>query len=211
MMLNSHEWLAFFVAAITINLLPGSDTVYVVARTLSQGTRAGLVSVVGIFTGCMCHVSAAAFGLSLLIARSAVAYQTIRYAGALYLIYVGACLLRKRRTAGFPAPVRNSAPLWVVYRQAGLTNVLNPKVALFFLAFLPQFVDRHSSSAGLKMALLGVIFSTTGCIYLSTLSIAVGKTRHILSRSKRFVHIQQSVSGSILILLGLGVAAPETL
>lgn len=205
--MSAHQWAAFFIAAIGMNLLPGSDTFYVIARTVSQGSRAGLASAAGIFSGCLFHITAAAIGLSLLVLKFAFLYQTIKYAGAAYLIYLGISLLRER-SASYDLPKPPPAAVWKVYRQGALTNALNPKVALFFLAFLPQFVDRHNPHAGLQIAMLGAIFAAMGSTYLAILSLAVGKMSGLV-QSPRFAAVQRRVSATVLIALGVRVAVPE--
>src|SRR5690348_6252881 len=141
-MLGIHDLPVFIVAGLVLNVTPGPDTFYILRRSLSQGRGAGVVSAIAIGSGCLVHTSAAALGLSAILAKSAFAFQLIRYAGAAYLIYLGARMIFARATeAQSSNQTAPKADLWTIYRQGFLTNVLNPKVALFFLAFLPQFID----------------------------------------------------------------------
>src|SRR3954468_21943461 len=150
--LGIHDFWLFVASGIVLNVTPGPDTLYIVGRSVAQGRRAGAVSALGISSGCLVHTVAAAVGLSALLASSAAAFTIVRYAGAVYLIYLGVRLVcgRDDRKRGSHPPAvaapasRTTGAAWAVYRQGLLTNLLNPKVALFFLAFLPQFVDPHS-------------------------------------------------------------------
>jgi len=141
----------FVVSGFLLNLTPGQDTFYIVGRSLAQGRRAGVLSVFGITSGCVVHTVAAAFGLSAILATSAHAFLAVKLAGAAYLAYLGVRMLLDRSPASGIAelPVERS---WAIYRAGVLTNVLNPKVAIFFLAFLPQFVDATSWQAGFALA-----------------------------------------------------------
>ena len=135
----------FVLSGILLNLTPGQDTVYIVGRSVSQGRRAGLLSVLGIVSGSVIHTVAAAFGLSAILATSAQAFVVVKLAGAAYLAYLGIKMLLERPTSVEAAAEFTPERDWAVYRAGLLTNVSNPKVALFFLAFLPQFVARRRS------------------------------------------------------------------
>src|SRR5437868_6560208 len=137
-MLGTHDLALFVASGILLNVTPGPDTLYIVARSSGQGLRAGVTAALGIGTGIVVHVSAAAIGLSALVLASAAAFTAVKIAGVLYLFYVGLSLVFTRRPAG-PARSLPVVALRTVFWQGFLTNVLNPKVALFFLAFLPQF------------------------------------------------------------------------
>src|SRR5688572_7668701 len=140
-MFGSEHLGLFVVSGLLLNITPGQDTLYIVGRSLSQGRRAGLLSVLGIASGSVIHTFAAAFGLSAILATSAQAFLIVKLAGAVYLAYLGVrMIIEPARPAEAPAHFNRESP-WAIYRAGLLTNVLNPKVALFFMAFLPQFVS----------------------------------------------------------------------
>jgi threonine/homoserine/homoserine lactone efflux protein len=164
-MFGTRHLAIFVVSGILLNLTPGQDTLYIVGRSVSQGRRAGLLSVLGIVSGSVIHTVAAALGLSAILATSAHAYVVVKLAGAVYLTYLGLKMLLERQTnvdtsAGFTSERR-----WAVYRAGLLTNVLNPKVALFFLAFLPQFVAPAAESRVLPFLFLGGVFIFNGTLW----------------------------------------------
>src|SRR3569833_2302361 len=143
-MLHLQNVYLFFIASLMLNLTPGNDMLYVASRSISQGSRAGIISALGIFCGCFVHIFAAVFGLSLIIARSAWLFNMIKFAGAGYLVYLGIrSLLSKANTN---ETEQDSAKLnyWKLFKQGVITKALTPKVAIFFLSFLPQFVDPQS-------------------------------------------------------------------
>jgi threonine/homoserine/homoserine lactone efflux protein len=163
----------FALAALALVALPGPNLLYITARSLAEGRRAGLVSVLGIETGTLVHVTAAAVGVSALLASSAVAFGVVRYAGAAYLIYLGVrALLARQPQERTPSAVPARAPLARVYRQAVLVQLLNPKVALFFLAFLPQFVDPARGAVAVQTLVLGAIVATIGVTVSSLWALA---------------------------------------
>jgi len=155
--------LVFIAAGLLLNITPGPDVLYIVGRSIGQGRIAGLVSVLGISTGCLFHVASAALGLSALMLALPLAYDVVRYAGAAYLVWLGVRALASKSS---PLHVQHVAPerLGRVFRQGVVTNVLNPKVALFFLAFLPQFTDPARGPVSLQIALLGLLFIANGTI-----------------------------------------------
>ena len=163
--------LVFIGAGLLLNITPGPDVLYIVGRSLGQGRVAGLVSVIGISTGCLFHVTSAALGLSALMLALPLAYDTIRYAGAAYLVWLG---VRAIATKASPLHMQRVDPerLGRVFRQGVLTNLLNPKVALFFLAFLPQFTDPARGAVPLQVALLGLIFIGNGTIVCVVYALA---------------------------------------
>jgi threonine/homoserine/homoserine lactone efflux protein len=203
-MLGTHDVWAFLVASFLLWITPGPDTMYILARSRSQGLRAGVLSVLGIVTGLMVHTVAAAFGLSALLATSAVAFEVVRYLGAFYLIYLGAQALRKRpKTLATPEVAR--AGRWRIYRQGTLTNVLNPKVALFFLAFLPQFIDPLAARSPAPFLFLGGLFVFGGTLWcLVVVAMSVRATRAI-RRNPGAVAWLERASGCVYIGLGLNL------
>lgn len=161
----------FMFASLALNLTPGPDMLYVIARSTSEGRLAGIVSALGIGAGTLVHIAALALGLSALLATAPAAYDVVRLAGAAYLIWLGIRTLRQARRAPVIGPLQ-SAPLGVVFRQGVVTNVLNPKVALFFLAFLPQFVDPSRGNETVQLVTLGLLFDTSGT--LVNVAVATG-------------------------------------
>jgi threonine/homoserine/homoserine lactone efflux protein len=203
-MLGTHDLPAFLLASFLLWITPGPDTMYILARSLSQGLRAGVMSVLGISTGIMIHTAGAAFGLSALLATSAFAFDVVRYAGACYLIYLGVRALRKR-PASLAAPELIRTGAWRIYRQGMLTNVLNPKVAMFFLAFLPQFIDPIAGRGPRPFLFLGGLFVVGGTLWcLGVVAMSVRATRAI-RRNASVVAWLERVSGCVYIGLGLNL------
>lgn len=159
-----HDLGLFVLSGLLLNVTPGADTLYIVARGTTQGTRAGAVAALGIGAGCIVHTLAAAVGLSAILATSATAFTIVKWIGAAYLVYLGAALLASRPAAAAPAALpRASLPR--VFAQGFLTNVLNPKVALFFLAFLPQFIDADAPRKAVAFLFLGAVFNFNGTLW----------------------------------------------
>jgi threonine/homoserine/homoserine lactone efflux protein len=164
-MFGTQHLALFVVSGILLNLTPGQDTLYIVGRSVSQGRRAGLLSVAGISSGSVIHTLAAAFGLSAILATSAQAFGVVKIAGAAYLAYVGLKMLFEPPASVGPATEFTPERSWMVYRAGLLTNVLNPKVALFFLAFLPQFVAPTAESRVVSFLFLGGVFIFNGTLW----------------------------------------------
>jgi len=207
-MFGIHDFGIFLAASILLNLMPGTDTFYILGRTLSQGGSAGTASVLGIASGALVHTLAAALGLSALLAASATAFLAIKLAGAGYLIYLGARMLLRRQPPLLLAADFASAKLFEVYRQGLLTNVLNPKVALFFLAFLPQFLCvEDGGNAYPGFAVLGLCFVFTSTIWCFCLVWFASGLRRWLSSDEKVVRFLHRATGVIFICLGLRLAA----
>jgi threonine/homoserine/homoserine lactone efflux protein len=194
----------FVLAALALLLTPGPAVLYIVARSIDQGRRAGLVSMLGVHVGTLVHVAAAAAGLAALLAASAAAFSTVKYLGAAYLVYLGVRKLLDRAavTGGGPAA---GPPLRRAFLDGVVVNVLNPKTALFFLAFLPQFVDVSRGHVGLQILALGGLFVSLGLITDGSYALTAGSAAQWLRRHQRFVAGERWVSGGMYI--GLGVAA----
>jgi len=195
----------FSIAAIALAIVPGPAVAYIVTQSVDKGRRAGIVSALGIATGGLVHVVAATVGLSALIASSATAFNVVKFVGAAYLIVVGLRRILSRDEPEPAAPVEQT-PLRQLYTQGVVVNVLNPKTALFFLAFLPQFVDRTGSVA-LQVAILGLLFASIAL--LSDLGYAVladalaGRVR----QSGRAARLRRFTTGGIFVALGITAAA----
>jgi threonine/homoserine/homoserine lactone efflux protein len=205
-----ENYTGFVAAAILLNLTPGSDTLYILTRSIAQGSRAGLVSVAGIMSGCVIHVLAAAFGLSLILSTSAAAFFMVKWAGALYLIFLG---IRTLRTA---SPLFEGAhhrfshnDLMTIYRQGVVTNVLNPKVALFFLSFLPQFINPSDAQGPLPFLVLGGTFLFTGTLWCLVLTRAATRMTQTLRKNRRISIWMQKLSGIVFIGFGVRLALDE--
>ena len=196
----------FALAALLLNLTPGNDMLYVAARSTSQGIKAGIISSLGIFVGCLVHIIAAVIGLSAIIAQSALAFNIIKYLGAAYLVYLGIrSILSKKKSLQLDKkvqPLSYDKILW----QGVITNVLNPKVALFFLAFLPQFINIHNVNTHWQILFLGTWFNVGGTLVNIIVAVLFGKIGSWLSRSPRFVQWQERITGAMLIGLGIKVA-----
>ena len=197
-------FLTFLAAALALNIAPGPDMLYVIGRSVGQGRKAGVVSALGIFAGCWAHILAAAVGIAALLRSSPMAFNIVRYAGAGYLLYLGVKIIMQRsrlETQQLPEEsLRN------IFRQGVITNVLNPKVALFFLAFLPQFVDAHRGSVALQILLLGFIFNLGGTLVNLGVACAGGTLGNLLRRSPRLALVQKWFTGMIFIGLGARMA-----
>jgi len=168
-----HDLWLFVVSGLLLNIAPGPDSLYVITRGATQGWRAGVVAGLGIGTGCWVHVLAAALGLSALLAASATAFTVVKVVGAAYLVWIGRGMLRSRaRGPEGDRPAPRPARLRSVFAQGFLTNVLNPKVALFFLAFVPQFIAPDAPSKPLAFLALGAIFDVNGVLWLFVLAFA---------------------------------------
>ena len=208
-MLGIHDFWLFAVAGLILNVTPGPDTLYILGRSLAQGRRIGLLSALGISSGVLVHTCAAGVGLSALLVDSATAFTVVRYAGAVYLAYLGLRLILTSGGAGgaadgdAPASVGSS---WAAYRQGVVTNVLNPKVALFFLAFLPQFVDAASPHRTAAFLLLGLVFVASGTVWCVVLVwFAAALSRRVRERPAAGQWLNR-VSGGVFIGLGVKVA-----
>lgn len=200
----------FMLAGILLNLTPGNDTVFILSRSIAQGRRAGIWSVLGISTGSMVHTLMAALGLSVIIAQSALAFQLVKYAGAAYLLYIGVRMLLDRSQLNMEGAA-SSEPVNTrrIYREAVLTNVLNPKVALFFLAFLPQFIDVSHRTDPLPFILLGLTFTGTGTVWCLMLAMFSAQLANRLRHNPRWGIYLNRACGIVLIGLGLKLVMPD--
>ena len=197
---------AFAGASLALLIVPGPSVLYIVTRSMDQGRSAGLVSVLGIHTGTIVHVVAAALGLSAILASSAVSFQVVKYAGAAYLIWLGIKALRERHQEGSEGRDRERS-LGRIYAQGVVVNVLNPKTALFFLAFLPQFVDVGKPVTA-QVLVLGLTFILLGFVSDGSYALASARVARTLTARRRPGVARRWLPG--LTLLGLGVAAAMT-
>ena len=195
---------SFFIATLALNLAPGPDMTYVAARSLGQGRRAGLISALGISAGCLFHIVAAAAGVAVLLRAWPPAYGLVRLAGAGYLIYLGVGLLWNAGRGDGLRQVADASDA-DIFRQGVVTNVLNPKVAMFFLAFLPQFVDPARGPAGLQTLALGLGFNISGTLVNAAVAWLAGAAGTLLASRNGRAWFQRA-SGAILTALGLRLA-----
>lgn len=201
-----HNFWFFAFASLMLNLTPGNDMMYVASRSTGQGIKAGIISSFGIMGGCLVHTIAAVVGLSAIIAKSATAFDIIKYVGAAYLVYLGIKSWLTKKSSFRLEDKIESATYKKIFWQGVITNVLNPKVALFFLAFLPPFIDISSAHPQWQILFLGIWFDCSGTIVNIIVAILFGKMGNWLSRSPGFVRMQQKITGTLLIVLGIKVA-----
>ncbi len=202
-MLGIHDYSLFVMTAILLNLTPGPDTMYILGRSMAQGRRSGIASALGISTGCLVHTLAAAFGISAVLMTSSQAFFVVKILGAAYLIYLGVQMLRSPSVFQDARGDEAEASDFKIFRQGVVTNVLNPKVALFFLALLPQFVSKDSAHPTLALLMLGLTFVLTGTIWCLGLAFFAGFLSDHIRRSQRLSTAISRITG--LTFLGLGV------
>ena len=202
-----HYWL-FVLSGILLNLTPGQDTMYILGRSLTGGLRAGVASAFGITAGSIIHTLAAAAGLSVLLATSPAAFTAVKLCGAAYLVFLGAKLLftRTRTTGAVTETELPRGSTWSAFSQGVLTNVLNPKVALFFLAFLPQFIEPASPHKTLAFLALGATFITTGTIWCLVLAFGAARLRAFFVRNPSVRAVIDRTIGGLFMLLGARLA-----
>lgn len=197
--------LTFALAALALLVIPGPSVLYIVARSLHQGRRLGLISALGVQTGGLVHVLAATVGVSALVMSSALLFSALKFLGAGYLIWLGVRTLRSpQEELALPVPTRQRPAQ--AYWQGALVNALNPKTALFFLAFLPQFVHPQRGPVAAQTLTLGLLFLALATLSDSTYALLAGTLGERL-RGRTFARRQKYVTGGIYIALGLGTAA----
>ena len=196
----------FFIASLLLNLTPGNDMIYVASRSISQGIKAGIISAIGVFIGCFVHIMAAVFGLSIIIMKSAFLFELIKFLGAGYLIYLGIKALITK--SDFNKNIVALPPIdkWKLLKQGIITNALNPKVALFFLSFLPQFIQVSSPLYKVQLFTLGLWFDVQGTLVLMIVAWLIGKAGNFIKNNQKFWNMQEKITGIILIGLGIKVA-----
>lgn len=205
-----HSLVLYLMAVLTINLLPGPDMLYIMSQSISHGKRYGLAAALGIASGCFIHIFAVAIGLSSLLYKSSTAFTLIKYLGASYLLYLGITSFINKQSTLNAINLKSTTTWKKAYAQGFVTNVLNPKVALFFLAFLPQFIDPASHySVGLQMLVLGLIFNMSGTIVNILVAYFFGSIKHWIANNPLALKIQQKLTGVILVGLGLRLATFE--
>jgi len=198
----------FLLAGILLNLTPGADTMYILGRSISQGKKSGILSALGISSGALLHCGFAVLGLSIVLAQSALAFSIVKYIGAAYLVYLGIKSFWSSATgnASIAEEMGSSMSYSKIYLSGILTNVLNPKVALFFLAFLPQFIDPEYAKNALPFLLLGLTFVATGTLWCLLLAIFSSK---LANKIRKYPNIQNTFNkstGVLFVVLGIQLA-----
>jgi threonine/homoserine/homoserine lactone efflux protein len=210
-MLGIHALWLFVLSGLLLNITPGPDTAYIIGRSIQLGWRGGTVAALGIGCGCLVHVFGAALGLSALLMASSAAFTVVKLIGAAYLLYTGVRMLlsRPREVAADSATAGGAIALRQVFWQGALTNALNPKVALFFLAFLPQFVDADSAHKALAFLLLGLIFVFNGTLWCLGIAAFAARAAGRIRASGRALLWINRVLGGLFVYLGVRVAMLE--
>jgi RhtB (resistance to homoserine/threonine) family protein len=210
-MFGIHDFGLFLAAGVLLNLTPGPDTVYILGRSVAHGREAGIASALGISLGSIFHTCAAALGLSAILATSAFAFTTIKLLGGAYLIFLGIkMLLDRRKHLTLPSNFRRRT-IAAAFRQGVFTNVLNPKVALFFLAFLPQFIDPASNVKVFAFLTLGLTFVTTGTIWCLVLAWFASAFSKRLRTNETVAQWLNRTAGALFVFLGLRLATAKQL
>jgi len=201
----------FLLTGILLNLTSGNDTIFILTKSIGQGKKAGIVSALGIGTGSIIHTILAAFGLSIIIAKSILLFNIIKYAGAVYLLYIGFKMLTDKNQLNTDTTTtgNKSADYLKIYRDGIFTNILNPKVALFFIAFLPQFIDPTLKNTVLPFITLGITFITTGTIWCLILATFASTIFAKLKNNKKVSTYINRICGMVLIGLGIKVALTD--
>jgi len=208
-MFGIHDFGLFLVAGILLNLTPGPDTAYILGRSIAQGREAGIASALGISLGSIFHTCAAALGLSAILATSALAFSAIKLLGGAYLIFLGIkMILDRRKQLSLPSNFRRRTII-AAFRQGVLTNILNPKVALFFLAFLPQFIDPASNMKIAAFITLGLTFVTTGTIWCLILAWFASILSDRLRANGTITQWLNRTAGALFVFLGLRLATAK--
>ncbi|MBT9526976.1 MAG: LysE family translocator [Rhizobacter sp.] len=203
--LGIHDLPLFVVAGLLLNLTPGADLLYVAGNAATGGRRAGMLAALGIGAGCLFHVALAALGLSALLAASELAFTVVKWAGAAYLVWMGVGMLRSRGGVSAPAALDPQRVFW----RGVLTNALNPKVALFFLAFLPQFITPNSAHQALAFGLLGLVFTINGTLVTLVMAWLAGAARERWAGAAGVGRLGlwlQRVAGAMFVVLGVKLA-----
>jgi threonine/homoserine/homoserine lactone efflux protein len=198
----------FIVASALLTIAPGPDIIYVLTRGVSQGPKAGMAAALGFASGCVFHTFLAAVGIAALIRSSEPAFDLVRYAGAAYLVWIGIQALRRRSSFSLEG-ASDVRTLATIYKQSVLGNMLNPKVTLFFLAFLPQFVDTQAGSPGWQMAVLGLIFMIQTVVIFGAVGLFAGWIGAWIRRKPAIGARLNVFAGITFIALGIRVALPD--
>jgi len=210
-MLGIHDLSLFILSGLLLNIMPGPDSLLIMTRSATQGWRAGCAAALGIGTGTLVHILAAALGLSAVLATSATAFTVVKLIGAAYILYMAVGLLRSRKQSGnVAAPVLPALPYRTIFAQGFLTNVLNPKVAIFFLAFVPQFISADAPNKALAFIVLGCIFNFNGMLWCGALSLATAKASARIKLSPAVSLWLNRATGGLFVWLGVKLALAKS-
>lgn len=210
-MLGTHDLALFVISGLLLNMAPGPDSLLIMARSATQGWRAGSAAALGIGAGTCVHIVAAALGMSALLATSATAFMLVKLIGAAYLLYIGIGMLlaRRREAVASGASELPALPYGRIFAQGFLTNVLNPKVALFFLAFVPQFISPDAEHKALAFLLLGAIFNFNGMLWCHFLALSTAFAQQRLQVGRRVGLWLERATGGLFTLLGVKLALAD--
>lgn len=200
-MLDFANFTAFLVATLVIAIVPGPDMAFIVSRSVAEGKKVGIATAFGMQVGVMFHILLSAFGLSAILMTSALAFQIVKYIGAMYLIYLGIQTIRDKKGINISIQ-ENQGGIWKAFWQGAITDIFNPKVALFFLTFLPQFINPDMGNTFFQFIFLGVVFGLLSLTIDICYSIIASSIRNVLTKNKTAMHWQKRVSGFTLIGLG---------
>lgn len=206
-MFGIHDLPLFIISGLLLNIMPGPDSLLIMTRSATQGWRAGVAASLGIGAGTMVHIFAAALGLSAVLSTSATAFTVVKLVGAAYILYMAVGLLRSRRASTeTKAPVLPALPYRKIFAQGFLTNVLNPKVALFFLAFVPQFIALEAPSKAMAFIVLGCIFNVNGMLWCCGLALTTARASERLKLNPSVSLWLKRFTGGLFVWLGVKLA-----
>ena len=210
-MLGIHDLPLFIISGLLLNIMPGPDSLLIMTRSATQGWRAGCAAALGIGTGTLIHIFAAALGLSAVLATSATAFTAVKLIGAAYILYMALGLLRSRKQSGeAAAPMLPDLPYRTIFAQGFLTNVLNPKVAIFFLAFVPQFISADAPDKAIAFIVLGCIFNVNGMLWCAALALTTAKASERLKLNPTVSLWLNRVTGGLFVWLGVKLALSKS-
>jgi len=209
-MFGIHDLALFVISGLLLNIMPGPDSLLIMTRSATQGWRAGSAAALGIGTGTFVHIVGAALGLSAILATSAAAFTVVKLAGAAYILYLAAGMLLSKRNDGATVPLKIAPlPYRRIYAQGILTNLLNPKVALFFLAFVPQFIAANAPHKALAFLLLGAIFNINGMLWCHALALFTSQTSARIKLNPAVAQWLNRATGGLFVWLGVKLALAQ--
>src|SRR5215510_1544631 len=207
-MFDAAKFTMFIAVSWALIIAPGPDMLYVITRGMTYGRGAGMLSAIGVICGILVHTTAAAFGLTLIFQKSVLAFLIVKYVGTAYLVYLGIKTWREKSSFHLQTST-SSASSKRLFWQGVLSNVLNPKIAIFFLAFLPQFVDNRNGQVTLQLIILGLTFAFFGLCFLLVVGYSSGTIGTYLTRRPQYAQFTQRLAGGILVGLGVRLAFTE--
>ena len=209
-MFGTEDLLLFVISGLILNITPGADVLYILGRSSSQGFRGGSIAALGIGAGCIVHVISATVGISAVIAASATAFTVVKFIGAAYLVYIGITMFRKDKTEASEAKAMPATKLSIIFWQGFLTNALNPKVALFFLAFLPQFIASNAENKSIALLFLGILFNFNGTLWNLFVAWAASSVASQICRSRLIAKWLNRTIGALFLYFGAKLAVSQS-